>query len=116
MHALINDAFPRIALGVAVSRRAQILLHSASARVDSGGQVQRPEGRSRSAIAAAAWALLSNIPIVITADRKTFWSKRELLAQWGVQVLRPTELLDRYIPYWNAVDDECADRRGDQSA
>lgn len=60
-----------------------------------------------------AYALVSNIPTVLTTDRRTFWNQRERLEPFGVSVIRPSELLDLYIPYWAALDDEFARRRSD---
>ncbi len=42
----------------------------------------------------------------MTTDRKTFWRHRTLLASFGVQVMRPSELLEFYLPYWQLLDDE----------
>ena len=54
----------------------------------------------------AAVALLSNIPIVLTSDRATFWKHRESLKEMGLQIMRPSELLSLYLPYWNAMNVE----------
>jgi hypothetical protein len=55
----------------------------------------------------AAEALIANVPVVLTTDLATFWSHRAELAALGLGVMRPTELLKLYEPYWEAVDEEC---------
>lgn len=52
----------------------------------------------------AAHAILANIPVILTTDRKTFWSQREQMAQFGVAVVRPAELLKLYRAYWATSD------------
>ena len=59
----------------------------------------------------AAEALISNVPVVLTTDRATFWSQRADLVPLGLQVMRPTELLKLYEPYWHALDEELMRRR-----
>jgi len=51
----------------------------------------------------AGWAILANIPAILTTDRKTFWQHRDALIEFGVKVMRPSELLDLYEPYWEAL-------------
>lgn len=58
-----------------------------------------------------AEALVANIPVILTTDRATFWKHRAKLEAFGVTVMRPTELLKLYEPYWEALDDEFM-RRG----
>lgn len=59
----------------------------------------------------AAEALSANIPVVLTTDRATFWTHRDELAALGLAVMRPTELLRLYEPYWDALDEEFMPRR-----
>jgi hypothetical protein len=59
----------------------------------------------------AAHALLANVPAVLTLDRRTFWKHRAALAEFGLQVVRPAQLLALYKPYWGALDAEFARRR-----
>ncbi|MEF2144176.1 MAG: hypothetical protein V3573_01920 [Desulfovibrionaceae bacterium] len=54
----------------------------------------------------AGSAVLANVPVILTTDRKTFWKHRKTLSDFGVQVMRPTELLNLYEPYWEALFDE----------
>ena len=60
----------------------------------------------------AAHALLANIPVVLTTDRRTFWERRDQLGPLGVSVMRPGELLELYEPYWIALNGEFARRQG----
>ena len=59
----------------------------------------------------ASYALLANIPTILTTDRRTFWKHRSRLRGIGVQIVRPSELLDLYEPYWAALDAEFSRRR-----
>lgn len=61
----------------------------------------------------ASHALLSNIPVVLTTDRKTFWAHRDRLLALGLQVMRPGELLELYEPYWAMLEAEFARRRAE---
>lgn len=63
----------------------------------------------------ASHALLANIPIILTTDRRTFWAHREMLLTFGVRIIRPGELLDWYIPYWNALAAEYDRRRNTEA-
>jgi hypothetical protein len=56
-------------------------------------------------------AILSNIPIILTNDRRTFWCHRHQIQSFGVTVMRPSELLNLYLPYWEFLDDEFRRRR-----
>ncbi len=58
-------------------------------------------------------ALLANIPAILTTDRRTFWMQRGKIRDLGVEVLRPSEILGLYRPYWDAVDYEFARRRAE---
>lgn len=62
----------------------------------------------------AAEALFANVPVILTTDRRTFWAHRDRLLPLGVEVLRPSELLDLYDPYWAALDTEFNRRRREQ--
>jgi hypothetical protein len=59
----------------------------------------------------AAEALIANVPVVLTADRATFWKHRAELDAFGLAVMRPTELLKLYEPYWQSLDEESMRRR-----
>lgn len=54
----------------------------------------------------AAEALIANVPVLLTTDRRTFWKHRVELDAFGLAVMRPTELLKLYEPYWQALDEE----------
>ena len=56
-------------------------------------------------------ALLSGVPAVLTTDLRSFWAKRELVRDYGLEIWRPTDTLDAYIPRWNAEEAEFARRR-----
>jgi hypothetical protein len=49
--------------------------------------------------------------VILAKDRRTFWAHREEMLAFGVRVLRPSELLDLYIPYWDALSVEFERRR-----
>lgn len=61
----------------------------------------------------AGYALLANIPAILTTDRKTFWKHRNVLRTFGVEVMRPSQLLALYEPYWAAISDEFERRRSE---
>lgn len=61
----------------------------------------------------AAEALIANVPVVLTTDRATFWKHRIELDAFGLAVMRPTELLELYEPYWQALDEEFVRRRNE---
>lgn len=61
----------------------------------------------------AAEALIANVPVLLTTDRATFWRHRVKLEALGLAVMRPTELLTLYEPYWTALDQEFMRRRSD---
>jgi hypothetical protein len=56
-------------------------------------------------------ALLAGVPAILTTDLKSFWAKRAVVAEYGLQVWRPSETLDAYVPRWKADDEEFARRR-----
>jgi hypothetical protein len=58
-----------------------------------------------------AEALIANVPVVLTKDRTTFWKYGVELDALGLAVMRPTELLKLYEPYWYALDAEYIRRR-----
>ena len=60
----------------------------------------------------AAEALIANVPVLLTTDRRTFRKHRVQLDAFGLAVMRPTELLKLYEPYWQTLDAEFM-RRGD---
>ena len=77
--------------------------------LDSSGPLSfLPDGGDRALV---AQALLANIPAILTTDRRTFWAHRDKVRELGVEILRPTELLDLYVPYWDANEYEFARRR-----
>lgn len=59
-------------------------------------------------------ALIANVPVVLTTDRATFWKHRVELNALGLTVLRPSELLKLYEPFWQALDEEFMRRRNAQ--
>ena len=71
----------------------------------------RDEGDRR----VAGCALLANIPVILTTDRKTFWKHRDALKDFCVEVMRPSELLDLYEPYWAALSNEFQRRQNRSS-
>lgn len=110
---LCNDAFPGVALGLLGEARATrvsplILKALGVASVEEvflhdGPLSFLPDGGDRQV---AGYALLANIPIILTTDRKTFWKHRTAMKEFGVDVMRPSELLALYEPYWDALRDE----------
>lgn len=59
------------------------------------------------------YALLANIPAILTTDRRTFWKHRNRLGDFGVEVMRPSELLALYEPYWAALSGEFSCRQSE---
>lgn len=59
----------------------------------------------------AGTAIYANVPAVLTTDRSTFWKFRNSLRDFGLLVMRPSELLQGYDAYWKAVDEEMERRR-----
>jgi len=108
-----NDAYPGIAQGMLLASKAvrvsplilQALGVKSAEEVHSatGPLALLPDLGDRMV---AAHAMLSNIPVVLTTDRNTFWKHRESLDDMGLQVMRPGELLSLYLPYWEAIDVE----------
>jgi hypothetical protein len=115
-----NDAYPGIAQGLLFTRervRVSPLILKAL-KVKSVEEVHDASGplrflADRGDRLVAAQAILANIPVVMTTDRKTFWAKRERLADLGLLVMRPGELLRLYEPYWQALESEFVRRRAD---
>ena len=104
-----HDAYPGISQGLLLTEKpgrvTPLMLRALG--VTSAEQVHDARGPlaflpDRGDRLIAAHALLSNIPIVLTTDRKTFWQCRGQLAQFGLEVVRPGELLERYERYWSA--------------
>jgi hypothetical protein len=115
---LVNDAFPGVALGLlGESRSARIsplilkVLGVESVEqifsIDGPLSFLPDEGDRR----IAGCALVANIPVILTTDRKTFWKHRNVMRDFGVKVMRPSELLALYEPYWAALSDEFERRR-----
>jgi hypothetical protein len=110
---LCNDAFPGVALGLLGEARAARVspLILKGLGVASVEQVFLHDGPlyflpDRGDRQVAGYALLANIPIILTTDRKTFWKHRAAMKEFGVDVMRPSELLALYDPYWDALRDE----------
>lgn len=114
-----NDAYPGIAQGLLLaqkrSRVSPLILRALGVRSSedvhstNGPLSFLPDQGDR---LVATHALLSNIPVVLTTDRKSFLKHRERLSELGVQVMRPVELLKLYEPYWEALDNEFRRRSG----
>jgi len=113
-----SDAYPAVAHGLLLSsgpsRVSPLILRALSVR--SVEEVHSPHGPlkllpDRGDRLVAAHALLSNIPVVLTTDRRTFWARRGSLLELGLRVMRPGELLDLYEPYWKVLETEFARRR-----
>lgn len=118
-----NDAYPGIAQGLLLaqesSRVSPLILKALG--VNSVEEVHSTNGPLNflpdlGDRLVATHALLSNIPVILTTDRRTFWTRRERLAEFGVQVMRPVELLNLYEPYWEALDNEFRRRSGKAQA
>ncbi|MGN7918749.1 hypothetical protein [Lysobacter sp. 22409] len=116
-----GDAYPGIAKGVLQNmyqaRVSPLVLKSLG--VESAEEVAFPQGPlsflpDLGDRLMAAHALLANIPAILTTDRRTFWKHRSRLRDLGVQVMRPSELLNLYEPYWAALDAEFERRRRHQ--
>jgi hypothetical protein len=56
-------------------------------------------------------ALLSGVPAILTTDLRSFWAKREVVLEHGLEVWRPSDALRAYIPRWNVQEEEFARRR-----
>ncbi|AGK57211.1 hypothetical protein HYPDE_27658 [Hyphomicrobium denitrificans 1NES1] len=117
-----NDAFPGVALGLlGDSRSARISpLILKGLGVRSLGQIFASDGplsflRDEGDRRVAGYALVANIPAILTTDRKTFWKHRDVLRNFGVEVMRPSELLDLYEPYWAALSNEFQRRQNESS-
>jgi hypothetical protein len=114
----VSDAYPGIAQGLLLpNRRVRV-----SPLILRGLGVSRPEDIAdvrgplsflpdRGDRLIASHALLANIPVILTTDRRTFWAHREELLSLGVQVICPGALLDLYVPYWEALAAEYERRR-----
>lgn len=116
-----DDAYPGIAKGLLSARRSirvsPLLLRGLGVTsVDEIHSVRGPlsflpdEGDRM----VAAEALIANVPVLLTTDRRTFWKHRVELDAFGLAVMRPTELLKLYEPYWEALDEEFMRRRETQ--
>lgn len=112
-----DDAYPGIAKGLLSARRSvsPLLLRGLGVTfVDEIHSVRGPlsflpdEGDRM----VTAEALIANVPVLLTTDRRTFWKHRVELDAFGLAVMCPTELLKLYEPYWQALDEESM-RRSD---
>jgi hypothetical protein len=110
-----DDAYPGIAKGLLLSsgpfRVSPLILRALG--VESAEEVHAETGPlaflpDRGDRMVAAHALLSNVPVVLTMDRATFWAHRAPLNALGLRAMRPSELLSLYVPYWREVDAELA--------
>jgi hypothetical protein len=115
-----SDSFPGIAKGLLLSRRgarvSPLILRALG--VGTSEELKARDGpiaflQDRGDRNVVAQALLANIPVILTTDRRTFWIHRDRLRDLGVEILRPPELLDRYVPYWKAMEYEFARRHAD---
>jgi len=115
-----DDAFPGIARGLLLSRRrtqaSPLILRALGLTTpeevaDSIGPLAFLQDSGDRAL--VAQALLANVPAILTTDRRTFWVHREKIRGLGVEILRPSEVLDLYIPYWDAMEYEFARRRAE---
>jgi len=106
----VDDAYPGIAKGLLLATRrgriSPLILRglgvtSPDEVVDTRGPLSFLPDRGDRLV--ASHALLANLPVILTTDRRTFWAHREELLSFGVQVMRPSGLLDLYIPYWEAL-------------
>lgn len=113
-----RDSYPRIAQGILLSQvpltGSPLVLRALGATTpehlaDYAGPLSFLPDRGDRLL--ATYALLSNVPALLTTDRRTFWVHRARLQEMGIQVLRPSELLTLYFPYWEALDLEFARRR-----
>ena len=114
-----DDSFPGIAKGLLLARgNTQVSplilralgVNSAQELCYDGGPLSFLHDRGDRAIVAH---VLANIPAILTTDRRTFWVHRDKIRDMGVEILRPSELLDLYIPYWDAMEYEFARRRAE---
>lgn len=113
-----NDSFPGIARGLLLTRRrtrvSPLILRALGVKAaedlcGAGGPLSFLRDRGDRAV--VSQAVLANIPAILTTDRRTFWAHRDAIRELGVEILRPSELLNLYVPYWNAVEYELARRR-----
>jgi hypothetical protein len=113
-----STTYPGIAKGLLLTRRpyriSPLILKALD--VQCAEEVSSPLGPlaylpDRGDRLIAAHALLANIPVVLTTDRRTFWERRDQLLPLGVTVMRPGELLELYEPYWIALNGEFARRQ-----
>jgi len=58
------------------------------------------------------YAMVCNIPAILTTDRRTFWRHQQRIKKLGIQVFRPVELLPFYERLWCAWSREFARRQG----
>jgi len=116
------EAYPGIAQGLLLTNKVRrvspLILRALGVKsIDDVHQAHGPLSflPNRGDRLMAAYALLSNIPVLVTTDRKTFWAHRERIANLGLQVMRPVELLQCYEPYWEELDAEFARRRANDA-
>lgn len=117
-----GDSFPGIAKGLLLSRRGArvsplILRALGVTKVEEICDERGPlsflqDGGDRAVV---TQALVGNVPVILTTDRRTFWRHRDKVRGLGVEILRPSELLDRYLPYWDATEYEFARRLAEAS-
>ena len=56
-------------------------------------------------------ALLRGVPAILTTDLRSFWAKREVVLEYGLEVWRLSDALRAYISRWNAQEEEEFARR-----
>jgi hypothetical protein len=56
----------------------------------------------------AAAAVLIALWFILTTDLRSFWAKREVVLEHGLEVGRASDALRAYIPRWNAQEEEFA--------
>ena len=107
-----KDAYPGIAQGLLLASGRTRVSRTGVKSVEEVHAVDRPLSflPDRGDRLVASHALLSNIPVVLTSDRRTFWALRDRFLDLGLQVMRPGELLDLHEPYWALLEAQSARR------
>lgn len=58
-------------------------------------------------------AMLSGVPAILTTDLRSFWSRRDALYEFGVEIWCPSDALTAYEPRWAADAEKSARRRAE---
>lgn len=116
-----NDAYPGIAQGLLLAKGRVSPLILRGLGVKTVEELESADGPlsflpDRGDRLVATHAMLSNIPVVLTTDRKTFWAHRHRISELGVQVMRPGELLALHEPYWEMLESEFERRRAQEGS